>query len=452
MGVEAGQPMRSDLADLTALDARERMLAGEFNASELTEALLKRIAEKEPAIGAFSFIDENLVRQRAKAIDNHRGTGRAVGALHGLAVGVKDIIDTADMPTENGTPIDAGRRPGKDATIIMRLRAAGAVVIGKTVTTELAFFGPGKTRNPHNLAHTPGGSSSGSAAAVAAGMIPLAIGTQTNGSVIRPASFCGVVGFKPSHGLVPRAGILHHHPALDTVGVFARTVADAALLADAIAGHDPLDPDTRLVPPPRFLDTALAEPPVTPALAFVKTPSWDLASPETQEGFGELVQALGDACSEVALPDIFAKATGAQRTLMVTGFARNLGPYYERGKERLSAVMREAIEEGRRVAATDYLEALDWRAALNNGLEPLFDRYDAIVTPAAPGEAPEGLDSTGNPVFNGLWTLCGVPAVTLPLLSGAKGLPVGVQIVGRRGEDARLLRTARWLVNRIGAE
>jgi Asp-tRNA(Asn)/Glu-tRNA(Gln) amidotransferase A subunit family amidase len=250
--------MRSDLAEMTALDARERMLAGEFKASDLTEALLKRIAEKEPEIGAFAFLDEALVRQRAKAVDDHRGTGRAVGALHGLAVGVKDIIDTADMPTENGTPIDAGRRPGKDATIVQRLRAAGAVVIGKTVTTELAFFGPGRTRNPRNLAHTPGGSSSGSAAAVAAGMIPLAIGTQTNGSVIRPASFCGVVGFKPSHGLIPRTGILHHHPALDTVGVFARTVADAALLADAIAGYDPIDADTRIMPPPKLLDTALS--------------------------------------------------------------------------------------------------------------------------------------------------------------------------------------------------
>jgi Asp-tRNA(Asn)/Glu-tRNA(Gln) amidotransferase A subunit family amidase len=425
------------------------MLRGEFKALDLTEALLKRITEKEPSIGAFAFLDENLARQKAKAVDDHRGTGRAVGALHGLAVGVKDIIDTADMPTENGTPIDAGRRPGKDATTVQRLRAAGAIVIGKTVTTELAFYHPGRTRNPHNPDHTPGGSSSGSAAAVAAGMVPFAIGTQTGGSVIRPASFCGVVGFKPSHGLVPRTGVLHHHPALDTIGVFARTVADAALLADAIAGHDPLDADTRIMPPPKLLDTALSEPPVTPALAFVKTPNWDMAAPETKEGFGELVDALGAACGEVALPEIFAKAAGAQRMLMVAGFARNLRAYHERGKDRLSPVMREAIEEGQRVAATDYLEALDWREALNNGLEQLFERYDAIVTPAAPGEAPKGLGATGNPVFCGLWTLAGVPAVTLPLLQGPSGLPVGVQVVGRRGEDARLLRTARWLAESL---
>jgi Asp-tRNA(Asn)/Glu-tRNA(Gln) amidotransferase A subunit family amidase len=444
--------MTSDLADLTALDARRRLAGGEFKASELTEALLKRIAEKEPAIGAFAFFDPDLVRQRAKAVDDYRGTGRALGALHGLAVGIKDIIDSADMPTENGTPIDAGRRPASDATLVRRLRAAGAVIAGKTVTTELAFYAPGKTRNPHNPAHTPGGSSSGSAAAVAAGMIPLAIGTQTNGSVIRPASFCGVVGFKPSHGLIPRSGILRHHPALDTVGVFARTVADAALLVDAIAGHDPLDEDTRLLPPPRLLDTALDEPPVRPELVFVKAPGWEMAAPETKEGFRELVETLGAACTEVTLPEAFGKGAGAQRTLMVAGFARNLRPYYDRGKDRLSPVMREAIEEGRRITAVDYLEALDWRAGLNNGLEPLFERYDAIVTPAAPGEAPAGLDSTGNPVFNGLWTLCGVPAVTLPLLTGPNGLPVGVQLVGRRGEDARLMRTARWLVQAIGTE
>ena len=350
------------------------------------------------------------------------------------------------MPTENGTPIDAGRRPGKDATIVGRLRAAGAVLMGKTVTTEFAYYHPGKTRNPHNPDHTPGGSSSGSAAAVAAGMVPFAIGTQTNGSVIRPASFCGVVGFKPTHGLVPRTGVLCQQPALDTIGVFGRTVADAALLADAIAGYDPLDADTRPLRPPRLLEIALTEPPVTPTLAFVKTPAWEKAAPETREAFADLVGRLGNTCREVSLPDYFAEGAGAQRTLMLSGFARNLRPYYDRGRDQLSDMMRNAIEEGMRISATDYLAALDWREALNAGLEQLFDRYDAIVTPAAPGEAPRGLDSTGNPAFNSLWTLCGVPAVTLPLLEGPNGLPVGVQLVGRRGEDARLLRTARWLV------
>jgi Asp-tRNA(Asn)/Glu-tRNA(Gln) amidotransferase A subunit family amidase len=439
----------AELAGLPALEARRRLEKGEIRAAELVEANLARIAEREPEIGAFAFLDADLARGHAKAIDDYRGTGRPVGALHGLAVGVKDIVDTRDMPTENGTPIDAGRRPGKDATVVQRLRAAGAVVIGKTVATELAYFLPGKTRNPANPEHTPGGSSSGSAAAVAAGMVPLAIGTQTNGSVIRPASFCGVIGFKPTHGLIPRTGILKQSPPLDTVGVFARTVEDAALLADVLAGYDPGDADTRVLPPPRLLDVAGTEPPVTPALAFVKTPAWDEAEESTKEGFAELAAALGRACTEVALPEPFAEGRNAQRALMLAGFARNLRSYYDRGADNLSPTMRAAIEEGMRVTATDYLTALDWREALNAGLEQLFEKYDAIVTPAAPGEAPQGLDSTGNPAFNGLWTLTGVPAVTLPLMQGPNGLPVGVQLVGRRGEDARLLRTARWLVTAL---
>jgi Asp-tRNA(Asn)/Glu-tRNA(Gln) amidotransferase A subunit family amidase len=280
-------------------------------------------------------------------------------------------------------------------------------------------------------------------------MVPLAIGTQTAGSVIRPASFCGVVGFKPTHGLIPRTGILRHDRTLDTVGVFAHTVTDATLVADAIAGYDPADPDTRSMPPPRLLDIASTEPPVTPAIAFVKTPFWDQADAATQEGFAELAAALGDACTEVALPEIFSESAGAQRTLMMAGMARHFAPYYDRGKDKLSDSARQTVEEGRQVTAVDYLEALDWREALNTGLEQLFERYDAIVTPAAPGEAPRDLLTTGNTVFNGLWTLCGVPAVTLPLLEGPNGLPVGVQLVGRRGEDARLLRTARWLGSAI---
>jgi Asp-tRNA(Asn)/Glu-tRNA(Gln) amidotransferase A subunit family amidase len=437
--------MKRDLSAMTAFEAREAMARGEFSAAELCDSYLRRIAARESEIGAFAYLDEAQVRRAAKAADDYRATGRALGALHGLPVGIKDIIDTADMPTENGTVLDAGRRPGKDAEVVRRLRQAGAVIMGKTVTTELAYFAPGKTRNPHNTTHTPGGSSSGSAAGVAAGFVPLAIGSQTFGSVIRPASFCGVVGFKPSFGLISRAGFRWLAPPLDTAGVFARTVADVALLADALAGHDPADPDTRLLPPPRMLDVALTEPPVTPDLAFVKTPMWDDAEPATQEGFAELVATLGKSCTEVALPDVFHEWTGAMRSLIRAGMARNLEPYYRKGKDRISPVLRNLLEEGMQITAVDYLAALDWRAALSNGLEQLFDRYDAIVTPAAPGEAPAGLDSTGNPVFNGLWTLCGVPAVSLPLLQGPRGLPVGVQLVGRHGEDARLLRTARWL-------
>ena len=441
-----------DLADLSAFEARTRMERGEMRAADFIEAQLRRIAAKDPAIEAFAFLEPALPRAAAKNCDDYRASGRPIGALHGLSVGLKDIIDTADMPTENGTPIDAGRRPGKDATIVRRLREAGAVPMGKTVTTELAYATPGKTRNPHDPERTPGGSSSGSAAAVAAGMVSFAVGTQTFGSVIRPASFCGVVGFKPTHGLIPRSGVRLLAGPLDTVGVFARSVVDAAMIADVLAGHDPADVDTRLMPPPRLLDIALTDPPVRPDLAFVKSPVWEQAEPETQEGFRELVETLAERCTEIALPDIFAEWLGAHRSLMQAGMARNLSFYYQKARDRLSPAMRTIIEDGLKVTAVDYLAALDWREALNNGLEQVFDRYDAIVTPAAPGEAPRGLDSTGNPIFNGLWTLCGVPALTLPLLTGPNGLPVGVQLVGRRGEDARLLRTARWLMSAVEEE
>jgi aspartyl-tRNA(Asn)/glutamyl-tRNA(Gln) amidotransferase subunit A len=242
---------RIDLADLTALDARDRMTRGDFRAVDLCEACLERIALMEPEIGAFVFIDAEHALAQARAADDHRATGRQVGPLHGLPVGVKDIVDTADMPTENGTPIDAGRRPTRDAIVVSRLRGAGAVIMGKTVTTELGSMHPRGTRNPAHPGHTPGGSSSGSAAAVASGMAPLAIGTQTNGSVIRPASFCGIVGFKPTFGLIPRTGVLPQAATLDTVGVFARSVADAALLADVLIGYDASDADTRPSPPPR---------------------------------------------------------------------------------------------------------------------------------------------------------------------------------------------------------
>jgi Asp-tRNA(Asn)/Glu-tRNA(Gln) amidotransferase A subunit family amidase len=435
-----------DPAGLAAVDANERLVRGELRPAEYVEACLKRIDERESEIHAWRILDRDLVAKQVEAIDAHRKSGRPLGALHGLPVGLKDIIDTRDWPTENGTAIDAGRRPKRDATIVSRLRAAGAIIMGKTVTTELAYYTPNETTNPHDPSRTPGGSSSGSAAAVAAHMVPLAVGTQTNGSVIRPASFCGVVGFKPSHGLIPRTGLLTQSPPLDTVGVFARSVEDAALVADVLAGHDAGDPDTRIEAPPRLLDLARSRPPLKPLFAFVKQPVWDQAEASTQEAFAELTGELGDQCDEVPLPDLFAEALPAHAALMLAGFARNLNPYYERGRDQLSERMRSAIEDGQKITAVQYLRALDWRDVLYAGLEKVFERYDAIITPAAPGEAPSGLDSTGNPAFCTLWTLLGVPAISLPLMQGPNGLPIGVQLVGPRGNDGRLLRTARWLV------
>jgi Asp-tRNA(Asn)/Glu-tRNA(Gln) amidotransferase A subunit family amidase len=441
----------TDPSNLTALAARERLAEGSLLATDLTKACLSRIAARESAVQAWACIDEELALNQARMLDEYRRTGRPLGPLHGLPVGIKDIIDTQGLPTENGNTIDAGRRPEDDAWLVARLRAAGGVILGKTVTTECAYLAPGKTRNPHNPECTPGGSSSGSAAAVACGMVPFAVGTQTGGSVIRPASFCGVVGFKPTFGLIPRSGVLRTSRRLDTVGTFARTLEDTALLADVLAGHDMGDPDTAPTAAPRLLETALSEPPVLPQLAFVKTSAWSKIEPDCAEGFGELVDALGDRCDEVELPEVFAEGSAAHRRIMLAEMAHNLRHYYDRGSERLAAETLAAIEEGRTVSADSYLAALDWRETLYSGLAEIFDRYDAIVTPAAPGEAPVGLDATGSAAFNVLWSFLGVPAVTLPLLTGTNGMPIGVQLIGPRNDDGRLLRTAHWLVRNLSA-
>jgi len=314
------------------------------------------------------------------------------------------------------------------------------------VTTELATYAPGKTRNPHNPEHTPGGSSSGSAAAVAAGMVPLALGTQTNGSVIRPAAFCGVVGFKPTHGLVPRHGILKLSRTLDQVGVFARSVEDAALLCESLVGYDERDPDTRPRARIPFREVAIQDPPLPPLLAFVKTPVWDRADDETKEAFAELRDHLGDRVVEIELPEAVMEVLDLHRTVMEAEMAANLEPEWEKGRDRLSESLRAQLARGREVRALDYQRAVARIARINEGFDEIHERCDAIVTPAAPGAAPKGLAATGDPAFCTLWTYLGMPSVTLPLMQAANGLPIGVQLVGRRHADARLLRTARWLV------
>jgi Asp-tRNA(Asn)/Glu-tRNA(Gln) amidotransferase A subunit family amidase len=422
---------------------------GKISSEELTRACLARIEAREPEVQAWAFLDPEHALRQARAADEWRKRGRPLGPLHGLPVGVKDIIDTADMPTENGTVLHAGRRPRQDATLVSLLRAAGAIILGKTVTTELAVYGPNKTRNPHNLEHTPGGSSSGSAAAVADGMVPLAIGTQTNGSVIRPASFCGVYGFKPSHGLIPRTGVLVQSPPLDTVGVMAANLEDLALLAEPLMAFDAKDPASRPRARPNLLDALGEAPPVPPKLAFVRSPVWDQAEKDAKAGFAELVEALADQVEDVELPSAFQDAIELHRSVMEADLAKSFAREYERGRDRLSARLREMIERGQEIRAVDYNRAVQRISALNAALAEVFGTYDAILTPAAPGEAPQGLGSTGSPIFCTIWTFCGTPAVTLPLLTGASGLPIGVQLVGEKGDDARLLRTARWLIETV---
>ena len=446
MSTDKTSPGTAPANSATALVQRIR--AGEVSASEALDAHLARIDESEPTIHAWDYLARDNARKQAEIADKARRQGAPMGALHGVPLGVKDIFDTFDMPTQYGTPLHKDRRPREDAFAVERLRSQGAIMLGKTSTTELATYAPGvtKTRNPHNPEHTPGGSSSGSAAAVAAGHVPAALGTQTNGSVIRPASFCGVWGYKPSFGAISRTGVLRQAPALDQVGVLAATLQDAGLVAQHMMVHDSRDSAMRPRAAPDLQAAAGELPPVTPLMAFVKTPVWDQAESETQEAFAELSQALGEAITEIALPESFAHIHTMHKTVMEAEIARNYHRDYERGADQLSDSLRGQIERGREVRAVDYIRSAESIGALAAIADEILNDYDAFLTPAAPGTAPHGLDDTGSAAFCTIWTYLGMPALSIPLMTGSNGLPMGVQLVAARGDDARLFRMANWLV------
>jgi Asp-tRNA(Asn)/Glu-tRNA(Gln) amidotransferase A subunit family amidase len=440
----------TEITELTATQAAADIARGVMSAEDYTRACLDQIAAVDGEVRAFIHLDPDQALAQARALDRLKADGGRLGPLHGIPVGVKDIFDTADYPTECGSPILAGRRPERDAAAVRKLREAGCVILGKTVTTEFAYFHPGKTRNPRDVTRTPGGSSSGSAAAVAAGMVPLAIGSQTNGSVIRPAAFCGVFGVKPSHGLISRAGALTLSRTLDHVGAFARSLEDLALTLDCLAGQDAADPDTRPYASPGFRVGLAEPPPLPPSFALVRTPMWDKADADARAALEELAKELN--AREVDLPDDYRAAWDAQRAIMAVDMAANLGALLDKGGEA-SQRLREFIEEGRRVTATQYLAAVRDARRYAEGMMGIFEQLsDAILTLSARGVAPQGLGATGDPVFCTLWTLTGFPSLNLPLLQNAEGLPIGVQLVGAPGRDERLLRTARALVDSLSTE
>lgn len=441
-----------DPGDLLVTDAVPMLEGGAIRAMGYADACLRRIDERDGGLHAWQLVDHESARRQAESLDAHRLTGSPLGPLHGVPVGVQDIFDTADLPTANGTVIDARRRPSRDAVAVARLRDAGAVILGKTATTELGHSGPGATLNPADSGRSAGGAGGGSAAAVAAGMTPLAVAMQTTGEIVQAASSCGVVGFKPSHGLVPRTGALRRSGPLDTVGVFGRCVEDVAMAVDALAGYDVTDADMRPGAPARLLELARSDPPLPPSFAHVPQAGWATADPATVEGFAELEAELGERWDTFDVPDTFADGVGAHQTLMLVDLAHNLGPYHDRAGEALGEAPRSAIEAGRAVPAINYLSALDWREVLYNGVQRIFARYEVIATPAAAGEAPGAGEADDNGAFCVLWTLLGLPVVSLPLLEGPNGLPVGVQLVGRRGQDGRLLRTARYLCEFVAGQ
>jgi len=443
------RPIIADPASLGAAEAAGAIREGRLSSETLVRACLDRIARREPEVHAWAHFDPDYALAQAQARDAELKAGRGTGPLHGVPIGVKDIFDTADFPTENGSPIFAGRRPQTDARSVGLLREAGAVILGKTVTTEFALLTPARTCNPRKVTHSPGGSSAGSAAAVAAEMVPAALGTQTAGSVIRPASFCGVYGFKPTLGLVPRAGVLMQSHTLDTVGVLARSLDDLALLTDCTAAFEAGDSTSYGGSRPNLLEVSRQKPPAPPLFAFVKTPAWPQADPLLHQAFAELVETLGDRAVEIEIPSL-ADAIAAHRLIQSAENAHHYGPPLRNSPELLSPGLKERLEAGLKVDVQEYIRALTARERLYEVVAGVLGDYSAILTPASTGPAPEGFASTGSFVFNGMWTYLGMPCVTLPLME-ANGLPIGVQLVGARRDDGRLLRSARWLASALAS-
>jgi Asp-tRNA(Asn)/Glu-tRNA(Gln) amidotransferase A subunit family amidase len=425
----------SDLSRLGAAEAARRIAAGELSSAALVAACLERMSERDDAVRAWAHVDAGAALARARERD---AAPAPLGPLHGVPVGVKDIVDTADLPTECGTPIHAGRRPRADATCVARLRAAGAVVIGKTVTTELAYFRPGKTRNPKALDRTPGGSSSGSAAAVADFQVPVAIGSQTAGSVIRPAAYCGTLGLKPTRGLVDLHGVKALSGELDTLGWFARNVEDLHLLGVVLADGWPEAPDDSDAPP---------------AFAFARTPWWDRADDAGRRTVEDAAKRLSDAGAtvrELELPERFAPLAEAQEQLMAFDMARSLAHELEHHADELSDVLRGLLERGRGVAREDAERAVALGAECRAALADQLTEGEALVVPATTGEPPP-LDggTTGDPLFCRAWTLLGVPALAVPAGAGPGGAPVGVQLVAPAGADTALLAAGDWAARHL---
>jgi Asp-tRNA(Asn)/Glu-tRNA(Gln) amidotransferase A subunit family amidase len=429
------------------LEVREHLLSGQETVPEFMAKLGRFVDGADQAIHAFAHRDDRVVDLQADNLQRDRAAGHLPGPLYGVPVGVKDIIDTMDFPTEYGSPIHAGRYSVGDATVVSRLRAAGAVIFGKTVTTEFATTHPGPTCNPHNLAHTPGGSSSGSAAAVAAGMVPVALGTQTNGSVIRPASFCGVYALKPSRGLLPRTGVLDQSPSLDEIGVFARNLEDIAKLTEIMSGDDGHDRASARQSPRRLYDVAVSQPPLPPKFCFVKTPWWDDVEPEAREAYEAFVAHMGENVEVVQLPDIVKQVAPWLVTVNEIELGVCLQKEWLHHRELLSEPLRARVEKSMTMPGTNYLIAKDRMFHVMNAFDEYFATYDAILCPAALGTAPHSLASTGNPIMQTVWSFAGLPSVNLPLLTLSNGLPLGVQAVGSYQNDARLLRSSRWLVS-----
>ncbi|MGY9044389.1 MAG: amidase [Candidatus Pelagibacterales bacterium] len=434
-----------DIFSLSANELAAQLREGEISSVEVCSQYIERIGKFEKDVKAWSHFNKKLLLEKAAEADEHRISGKPLGLLHGLPVAVKDIIGTLDMPTECGTTIRKKMTASQDSEVVNLLKVAGAIIMGKTETTELAYFHPGKTTNPHDYKRTPGGSSSGSAAAVAAHMAPLSIGSQTNGSTIRPASYCGVVGYKPSYGLISRYGILKQSDKLDQVGLFGKSVEDVALLARVLIKKDLFDPATIHYSAEDMMDVCRKGPLFDPKFIFYKTKNWKNIDKESQKSFEIFIKTFKKNIEVFDTPSYFDDIPKYHKIIHETDMANNFQLYYKKYKKKLSKEMVSAIERGLKNSATEYAEAIDFMKRSYDSYKEVFEDYHGVLTPASSGVAPKGLGNTGSPEFSTVWTYLGLPSISLPLLTGKNDLPLGIQLIGDKHDDLRFLGVASWI-------
>ena len=435
----------TDVFSLKVEELVEKIKDAQISSVELCQIYIDRINKFEKDIKAWAHFDKKLLLEKAAEADEHRRLGKPLGPLHGIPVAVKDIVGTLDMPTECGTVIRKGKSYSQNAEIIELLISAGAIVMGKTATAELAYLGPAKTTNPHDYSRTPGGSSSGSAASVASFMAPLSVGSQTGGSIIRPASYCGVVGYKPTYGLISRNGVLKTSEKLDHVGVFGRSVEDVALLTKTLIKKDKFDTASVHYSAENMLNETKKGPLFEPKFIFYKTDYWKLVEKKSRESFEYFIKSFKKNIEVFDTPSYFKDIHKYHQIIYDTDLANNFSLYFKKYKKKLSKIMQDAIIRGNKHSAKDYAEAVDFMKRSYESYEEVFEDYHGVLSPSSPGVAPKSLKTTGTAEFNKVWSYLGTPCISLPLLQGENDLPLGVQLIGAKYDDQRFLGVANWL-------
>ena len=434
-----------EIFSLSLEDLAKKIKDAQISSVEVCETYIERISKFEKDVKAWAHFDKKVLLEKAAEADDHRRSGKPVGLLHGVPIAVKDIVGTVDMPTECGTVIRKGKSYSQNAEIIDLLHSAGAIVMGKTATSELAYLGPPATTNPHDKTRTPGGSSSGSAASVASFMAPASIGSQTGGSIIRPASYCGVVGYKPSYGLISRNGVLRTSYSLDHIGMFGRSVEDVAMLAKVLIKKDKYDTATIHYSTENILSETKKGPLFDPKFIFYKTDHWKIIDKKSRESFEYFIKSFKKNIEIFDTPSYFKDIHKYHKIIHETDLANNFSVYFKKYKKKLSKFMQDAINNGNKYSAKEYAEAIDFIKRSYESYQEVFEDYHGVLTPSSPGVAPKGLKSTGTAEFNKVWSYLGTPCISLPLLEGENNLPLGVQLVGNKYDDHRFLGVAKWL-------